>query len=67
MDKRADPIVFGSEYTPIADPQSWRTAPALVTRDEDACRRWICRAEGEAQRLRAIAAAQAADAANLPY
>ncbi|MFD9487735.1 hypothetical protein ACFWBX_27945 [Streptomyces sp. NPDC059991] len=67
MDKVADPIVFGPEYTPVADPQSWRAAPASIIRDEMACESWICRANGEAERLRAIATAAAADKANLPY
>ncbi|WP_326612034.1 hypothetical protein OG949_23835 [Streptomyces scopuliridis] len=56
MPKPADPIVFGPEYTPVADPQSRRAAPASVTCDETASALWLHRAEGEDERLRQIAA-----------
>ncbi|MEU5975214.1 hypothetical protein [Streptomyces sp. NPDC047315] len=54
MDKPADPAVFGPEYTPVADPHSYRAAPPSVTCDEQKSALWSYRADAEQERLRAV-------------
>lgn len=57
MDKPADPIVFGPEYPPVADPLSRYTAPASVTCNEWQSVLWRGRAEYEEDCLRQVAEA----------
>ncbi|MFF1438581.1 hypothetical protein [Streptomyces sp. NPDC058295] len=56
MNKPADPTVFGPEYPPVADPHSYRAAPASITCDEQASTLWLYRAEAEQERRREVEA-----------